>query len=180
MDFRPSLRTVRGNKPKWWKDIRTVRRSSTDGARTIRKPWTVRGMSASSGCGRVRGPHADYPPTVDDTGPPGFPEPKLSEIRRRTRKNPRNTLICSSLFWVSQAEDFGKLINWRLGLRIHRALGSPWFFVSSISVPRLNQLQQSKRNSDKAITRISSSSSYAQRMQVIPQEGLRLAPLAEP
>ena len=48
-------------------------------------------------------------PPIVNTGNPGFPEPWLSEIRRRTVNNPRICLIFQVFFWVFQAEDFGKL-----------------------------------------------------------------------
>ena len=46
---------------------------------------------------------------IDNTGTPGFLEPWLSEICRKTWKNRRKQLICSGFVWVFQAEDFGKL-----------------------------------------------------------------------
>ena len=44
-----------------------------------------------------------------NTGNPGFPEPWLSEIRRRRGKHPRIFFIFSVCFLFFQPEDFGKL-----------------------------------------------------------------------
>ena len=70
---------------------------------------------------------------IVNTGNPGFPEPWLSEIRRRTWKNPGIFLICQVFFWVFQAEDFGKLSApvFRIFLDRFRAPGTKFRPISS-------------------------------------------------